>query len=138
MFHLLCIYQRQRNKYTMKSWHKNETIAVEYSYHFADWFGLHQQFSEVVIQSGISPASSSCQESQQYIHHVQRVTELINLHQIRENILLSCDGELNLRGTKFVNSQNVSEHVEKIFKCFPREDKQGVKVLYLSFPLPSI
>ena len=67
-----------------------------YTYHFAHWFGFHSQFSEVVIQSGINLASSSGQESQQYIDHVQRVTELVNLHQIRENIILSCAGELHL------------------------------------------
>ena len=95
------LYSKQRNKQLIKSSDvKNETRMVECAYHFADWFGFHSQFSEVVIESGISPASSSGQESQQYIHHVQRVTELVNLHQIREDVLLGLAGELHLVETQ--------------------------------------
>ena len=100
-FILFGTYEMQINKHTIKSWYiKNETITAECAYHFADWFGLHPQFSEVVIESGISPASSSGQKAQQYIDHVQRVTELVNLHQIREDILLRLAGELHLWKTQ--------------------------------------
>ena len=95
------LYKNQRNKHSIKSSHiKNETRTVECAYHFANWFGFHSQFSEVVIQSGINPASSSGQESQQYIHHVQRVTELVNLHQIKEDVLFGVVGELHLVETQ--------------------------------------